>query len=78
MASCWIIAGMKRHQVTFTFPQALAKHAIQIVTINASTWSAAISRGLREVMKRPGIKGCRHTVIKIIGVSSSLTETADE
>lgn len=56
---------MKRFYVTAKFPQALAKDAFQSVTVNAGSYALAANRGLKELMKRDGIKGLRHKQVVI-------------
>jgi hypothetical protein len=56
---------MKRYSVTATFPQALAKHHTQCLTVTATSWPLAAKRALAEALKRPGIKGLRHTAMQL-------------
>ena len=58
----------KSYTITARFRRALAKHHIQVVTVEASSFPLAIKRGLHDLMKRPGIKGLRHTVVDVTAV----------
>ncbi len=57
---------MKRYHVSAEFPQALAKHTFQSVTVAAGSLPVAAARGIRELLKREGIKGRRHRVVKLV------------
>lgn len=65
---------LKPYTLIASFPQALAKHHTQSVTIQAHSFPVAIRRGLAGIMARPGIKGLRHKAIKLSIVVSPPTE----
>lgn len=66
---------MHRYQVTAKFPQALAKDAFQSVSVDATSFAIAADRGMKELMKRPGIKGKRHHNVQVTIIK--LTEDHD-
>lgn len=55
----------KSYTIVASFPQALAKHHIQSARVQATSFTVALRRGLAEIMRRPGIKGLRHKVIRL-------------
>jgi hypothetical protein len=56
---------MKRYEVLAEFPDLPLKDQYQHVHIPASNYPHAVKRGLEEILKREGIKGRRHTRIKL-------------
>lgn len=66
---------MNRYQVTAKFPQALSKDTFQSVSVNAGSYALAANRGLKDLMKRDGIKGRRHKNVQVTIIK--LTEDHD-
>lgn len=59
---------MKTYTIVVTFPEALAKHAIQGTTVKAGNFGLALKRGMQMIQKRDGIKGRRLTKVNIVAV----------
>jgi hypothetical protein len=60
---------VKSFTIIASFPQALAKHHTQSVTVEANGFPLAIKRGLQALMKRPGLKGLRHQVVEVKAIA---------
>lgn len=69
---------MKRYAVSVRFHNALVKDSIQHAMANGGNLRVAVSRALQEILRRPGIKGRRHTRLVISVVSAGNGATAQE
>jgi hypothetical protein len=58
----------KTFSVVADFPEVLAKHHIQVVTVKAGSLELALKRGLAVIRKREGIKGRRISKVKVSAV----------
>ena len=56
---------MRRYTITCRFHEAKVKASFQRATAEGRTLSVAVSRALREILARPGVKGHRHRVVQI-------------
>ena len=56
---------MRRYTITCRFHEAKVKASFQRATAEGRTLSVAVSRALREILARPGVKGRRHRVVQI-------------
>jgi hypothetical protein len=56
---------MKAYSVTIHFPQAPCPVAFQNATIECSNLAPAVSRAIKTILRRPGVKGRRHHKITI-------------
>jgi hypothetical protein len=56
---------MPRFHLQVTFPHLKVKDAVQDVTVEAGTPPTAAARGLRDILKRPGVKGKHHQSMKL-------------
>ncbi|MEW6545035.1 MAG: hypothetical protein AB1411_15680 [Nitrospirota bacterium] len=68
----------KRYQIVAKFNQALVKHRVQTVSVEASNIPTALARGLREIMRRPGIKKVRHRALTISVVLSHAADASTD
>ena len=69
---------MKSWTVLVTLPDLVAHHAQQRVTVQACAWPVAVYRGVREVMKRPQVRGRRLSEMKISVIPiSTVVASAD-
>jgi hypothetical protein len=57
---------MRRYTITARFHEAPVKDSLQRATATGRTLSAAVSRALREILARPGIKKRRHRTVTIV------------
>lgn len=57
---------MKKHYVIqITFPHLKVKDAVQQVRVDAASISQAVRLALKDILRRPGIKGKRHRQLAI-------------
>jgi len=56
---------MRRYTISCRFHEAKVKVSFQRATAEGRTLSVAVSRALREILARPGVKGHRHRVVQI-------------
>jgi hypothetical protein len=56
---------MRRYTISCRFHEARVKASFQRATAEGRTLSVAVSRALREILARPGVKGRRHRVVQI-------------
>lgn len=59
---------MKTIRIIAEFPEVIVRHHLQEARATAGSLPLAIARGLREIMKRDGIKGRRIRRIKVSAV----------
>lgn len=64
----------KQWSLMFDFPEALAKHHLQGVTMTTDNPGLALKRGYQIVRKREGIKGHRLTKFKVSVVLNAPVE----
>lgn len=71
---------MPRFHLRVTFPHLKVKDAVQEETAEAGTPSAAVARGLRAIMRRPGVKGKRHPslTLSLVRVAESTAPAAND
>ncbi|WP_447972152.1 hypothetical protein [Nitrospira sp. Kam-Ns4a] len=67
---------MKRYEILARFPEALAKHAIQQVSIEAGSFPAAIRQGVEILLRQDGIARKRLRVIELRVVRVAGTQEA--
>lgn len=53
------------YSVTACFPAAVAHRAFHSASVQAGSFPSAAARGLRQIMKRTGVKGKRHKEVRI-------------
>ena len=66
---------MKTYAIIGRFPDALVKHSMQEVRVQANTPAVAVARGTRELLRKEGIKGKRH---KRFTISIQLVEGKED
>jgi hypothetical protein len=72
---------MPRFHLRVTLPHLKVKDAVHEIIAEAGTPSAAVARGLRAILQRPGVKGKRHpslTLSLVRVVEATVSATAEE
>jgi hypothetical protein len=66
----------KNYSILAVMGELASAHAEQHVMIEASNWSAAVARGLREILRRPHTK--KHRITHMILHVRRIPETSGE
>lgn len=56
---------MKQYTVTAEFPAAVGHRAFQSTTVEASSIPVALSKGMKQLIKRDGVARRQHKVVRL-------------